>query len=143
MRTYHLAGAVLAVFALVGLAACGTAQAATTQTVNVTLTDAGVTATPTTFHAGMRYHFVVTNNGTVAHEFLIMPPGMAHAMGQMPMAQWHRQAMQSTGLIGPGVMDSFDYTFATMPMMQQGQGDEFGCYADGYPFKHLQISVQP
>ena len=146
MRTSHLA-ATLALFVVVGLAACGTAQTTTpptqTQTVHVTLTDTGISATPTTFHAGMRYHFVVTNTGTVAHEFLIMPPGMAQAMGQMPMAQWHQQALQSTGMMGPGMMDAFDYAFTSMPMMQQGQYAEFGCYANGYPLMHMRIDVQP
>lgn len=152
MRHYLLACMALALFVAVGLTACGPTQttasatqtaAAQTQTVTVVLTDTNLTATPTTFRPGVRCHFVVTNHGTVPHEFLIMPPGMAQMMGRMPMAQWHQQALHATGMLGPGMMTTFDYTFSSMPMMAQGQYAAFGCYAAGYPLMHVPIMVQP
>jgi uncharacterized cupredoxin-like copper-binding protein len=140
-----IAFAMLAALAIASLTACGATQPTTTQThtVQVTLSDTGISATPTTFHAGMHYHFIVTNHGTVSHEFLIMPPGMSQMMGQMPMSQWHQQALHASGMLGPGMMDAFDFTFSTMPMMTQGQSAEFGCYAEGYPLMHTPINVQP
>jgi uncharacterized cupredoxin-like copper-binding protein len=137
--------ALLVALAVASLVACGATQATTTQTqtVQVTLTDTGISVMPTMFHAGIRYRFVVTNHGTVSHEFLIMPPGMAQTINQMPMAQWHQQALHASGILGPGMMDSFDYAFTAMPMMGQGQYAEFGCYAAGYPLMHVPIDVRP
>ncbi len=151
MRHALLAGVALVLFAAVGLTACGSTQTTaaqtpaptTTQTVTVVLTDTTITATPTTFRPGVRCHFIVTNHGTIPHEFLIMPAGMAQLMGQMPMAQWHQQALHTTGMIGPGMMTTFDYTFANMPMMTQEQYPAFGCYADGHPLMYVPIIVQP
>jgi uncharacterized cupredoxin-like copper-binding protein len=146
MQTMRLASTtrvLVAFIALMGLAGCGASQVTATQTMTVTLTDGGITATPSTAHAGMRYHFVVTNTGTVSHEFMIMPPGIAEYVGQMPMAQWMRQARYTTGPMAPGMNDEFDFTFANLPMMQQGQRDVFGCYADGSPVMYATIDLQP
>jgi uncharacterized cupredoxin-like copper-binding protein len=145
MRTSLLVAASCAVFVAVGLTACGPAQTAApqTQTVTVSLTDSAIIASQTTFHPGVQYHFVVTNNGTTSHEFLIMPPGMAQMMSQMPMNQWRQQALHASGMLGPQMMAEFDYTFADMPMMQQGQDAAFGCYADGHPLMQMPITVNP
>ena len=42
--------------------------------VKVTLTDFKVESSLTTFSVGVPYHFTIVNNGSVAHEVVIMPP---------------------------------------------------------------------
>jgi hypothetical protein len=145
MRRKVFVGMAIALLVLVGLSACSSTSTSSTQTqtVNVTLTDSGITATPTTFHPGQRCHFIVTSHGTVSHEFLIMPPGMAAMMGEVPMSQWYQQAWHATGMIGPDMTATFAYTFGTMPMMQSGQYAGFGSYADGHPLMQVPVTVQP
>jgi hypothetical protein len=60
------------------LTACG-GQKATE--VRITLTEFGTESSITDFKVGVPYHFVVTNEGTVNHEIMIMPPLMADQMG--------------------------------------------------------------
>ena len=150
MRTYraHLVAiALIAVLAAVGLTAC-TSQAQTTptptaegQAITVALTDTTVTASQTTFRPGVRYHFLVTNHGTRAHQFWLMPQGMAQRMSQMPMGQWRQQLLYSSQDIGPGMMATVDYTFTT-PMAQQQLA--FGCYTtDGQSLVELPMRVTP
>ena len=148
MRGYLYASISVALLVVVGLSACGTTPSAQTQrirqtlTMSVTLNDSGIAATSTTFHPGERCRFVVTNHGTIPHEFLIMPPDMAAMMSRMPMAQWRQQAWHATGLLEPGMMTTFDYAFGSMTMMQQGQCAAFGCYTDGYALMQLPITVR-
>lgn len=52
--------------------------------VRVTASEFKFDASQTEFAAGRRYRFVVTNRGTVNHEFMIMPPvGAGMSMEQM------------------------------------------------------------
>jgi uncharacterized cupredoxin-like copper-binding protein len=62
--------------AALGLAACGGTTSTTQQPVDVqvTLTEFSIDSSVTDFKVGTPYHFVVTNEGTVEHEFEIMPP---------------------------------------------------------------------
>src|SRR5512135_2149041 len=91
---------------LLMLAACGTgtspsgpAQSQTTpsgsapgsQQVRVTLSDNKITSSLTTFTIGKPYHFVVTNTGNVAHQFVIAPMGMG--LGRMSADEMHRAAL--------------------------------------------------
>src|SRR6266705_3872314 len=46
------------------------------QVVQVTLSDNTIDSSLTTFTAGMPFHFVVTNTGHVAHQFVMKPMGM-------------------------------------------------------------------
>src|SRR5712692_9147672 len=73
----------VALVALGGLIACSgasssspanaTSSGQTTPTdVKVTLTDFRVDAPPTSFKVGVPYRFVVTNGGTVNHEFMVV-----------------------------------------------------------------------
>jgi uncharacterized cupredoxin-like copper-binding protein len=85
-------------------------------TVTVTLTDTALTASQKTVRPGVHYAFVVTNRGTVVHQFWLMPAGMAQMMKQMPMAQWHSQLLYATQDIAPGKTAKFTYTFTTATM---------------------------
>ena len=146
MKALLGSAAIVLLLAGASLAGCGTTQAQTTstaipnvQTVTVTLTDSGVTASQTTFRPSVRCHFVVTNHGTRPHQFWLMPQGMAQMMSNMPMAQWHQNLMFSTQDIGPGMMDTVDYTFTDSMMHQQLA---FGSYtADGHVLMEMPIRV--
>ena len=44
----------------------------------MTLTESSIALDPTTLHVGQPYAFVVTNQGTVTHEFVIEEAGANH-----------------------------------------------------------------
>ena len=124
MRQRLAAIVVITLLMGVSLAACTAyAQTAPTpaphvQMVNVTLTDTTITASQTAVRPGVRYDFIVTNHGTVAHQFWLMPGGMAQQMKQMPRAQWHSHLLASTQDIAPGKTAQVAYTFTTATMKQ-------------------------
>jgi len=120
----------LMVLVVAVLAACGggggAASGGATQ-VQVTLTDFKIDSSVTTFSVGVPYHFVVTNKGAVAHEFVIMPPeqGTQGSEAQLP----------STALAGiagkdlaAGATKTLDYTFTQAP----ASGLEFACHLPGH-----------
>lgn len=77
------------------------------QTVQVTLVEYKITSSITTFHIGVPYHFVVTNKGTIPHEFMVMPP-----MGDnMSMASMDSAALVFIPGLSPGQTSTIDYTF--------------------------------
>jgi uncharacterized cupredoxin-like copper-binding protein len=74
--------------------------------VAVTLTEFSITLAPATLYVGHRYAFVVTNAGTVPHEFVIEPLGATHE----PLRNGDQMAMVEG--IGPGETRTLDWTFA-------------------------------
>ena len=58
------------------LSACGPKEPVT---VEVTLTEFGIESSLSTFEAGQTYSFVITNEGALAHEFVITEPLMEGA----------------------------------------------------------------
>jgi len=101
MKYRLVLGLFLVPFMLI-LAACGssttpsgTQQSQTTpsgsQAVQVTLSDNKIDSSLTTFSAGMPYHFVVTNTGQVAHQFVMKPMGMD--MEHMSVDEMHHAAL--------------------------------------------------
>ncbi len=76
MKHRRLFGGILVLLLLL-LAACSGAGGESTPSgsrqVQVTETDFKITSSVTTFTAGTSYHFVITNAGRTAHEFMIMP----------------------------------------------------------------------
>ncbi len=58
------------------LSACGSKEPVT---VEVTLTEFGIESSLSTFEAGQTYSFVITNEGALAHEFVITEPLMEGA----------------------------------------------------------------
>lgn len=65
--------------------------------VRVTVTDFTIESSRTSFQSGVPYRFVVTNNGEVSHELMVVPP---MAVGAMPMEKMHELAL--------GVVDEDD-----------------------------------
>jgi uncharacterized cupredoxin-like copper-binding protein len=119
-----------AVFLLILLAACSSAQTDPNKPVEVkvTTTDFGFSASQTTFKVGVRYHFVVTNQGKVEHEVMLVKPieaGMmdVEAMDAMALAHIEEDDLQ------PGTTQSFDYTFTEAAPTGQM---EFSCHLAGH-----------
>ncbi|MHB8597147.1 MAG: hypothetical protein ACYDER_10080 [Ktedonobacteraceae bacterium] len=73
----------------------------------VTLVEYKITSSITTFHVGIPYHFVVTNKGTIPHEFMVMPP----MSDSMSMASMDSAALVFIPLLSPGQSMTIDYTF--------------------------------
>lgn len=110
------------------LTACGgSSSSAGSQNVPVTLSDFKVSAPTTTFSAGTPYHFVVTNNGMMTHEFMIFP-SMA-GMGSMSMDDMHKQSLVMIDSIAPGESKAVDVTF---PSSSIGSSLELACHLPGH-----------
>ncbi len=109
-------------------AAASPTTPAQAQVVHVTVTDNGVSADRSTFAVGMPYHFVVTNTGQAAYQFMMGRGGWGWRNDHMPMG-WQRQMMAYQSFqIAPGATQTFDYTF---PASAVGQPFGFGCYRMG------------
>jgi uncharacterized cupredoxin-like copper-binding protein len=119
----------LMVLAVAVLAACGGGAASGGPVqVQVTLTDFKIDSSLTAFSVGVPYHFVVTNKGAVAHEFVIMPPEQG--------AQGSETQLPSTALAGimgkdlaAGATKTLDYTFT---QAAPASGLEFACHLPGH-----------
>ena len=137
-------GFFLVTFMLV-LAACGSSATTSgsqqgqitpsgSQTVQVTLSDNKVNSSLTTFTAGMPYHFVVTNTGQVAHQFVMIPMGMG--MEHMSVDEMHHSALYMYDSVAPGESRMFDYTFA---QSAAGQSLQFACGTQGHYAAGMQL----
>ncbi len=97
------------------------------QEVRVTLSDNQIASSLTTFTVGKPYHFVVTNTGNVAHQFVMVPMGMG--LGQMSAEEMHRVALFMYDSVAPGQTRTFDYTFSPSTA---GQRFKFACGTQGH-----------
>ncbi len=127
MKYRIIFGSLLILLTIV-LAACGgSSSSAGSQDVPVTLSDFKVSAPTTTFSAGTPYHFVVTNDGMMTHEFMILP-SMA-GMGSMSMDDMHKQSLVMIDSIAPGESKTVDVTF---PSSSIGSSLELACHLPGH-----------
>jgi len=127
--------AVLSALFLVLLVACGstgstggTTSVSGAQTVNVSLTEFKIDSSLTTFTPGKPYHYVITNKGQTAHEFMIMPKSEGR-MGGMSMGEMDKMALAAVDTINPGETKTLDYTF---PSSTANSQPEFACYVSGH-----------
>lgn len=100
--------------------------------VDVSLGEFKIDASLKNFQTGVPYHFVVTNNGSVNHEFMISPQMMKHNMGgTMSMAEMDKMAvaMIHADDLPPGATKTLDVTF-TQP--STGMGLELACWVAGH-----------
>lgn len=114
----------------------------TVTTVQVTLADFKVETATTTFTPGQSYLFQVTNNGSIAHEFMIVPAAIAKSMGSMPtmdMSSMDKQALAYVENIGPGETKTLTYTFPTSTANTQNQ---FACFYPGHYQAGMHTNVQ-
>jgi len=79
--------------------------------VEVTLTDFKIESTLNKFEVGVPYHFIITNEGQVNHELMIMEP----MMPGMDMSMEEMDAMALAYIeedeLPPGATQTLDYTF--------------------------------
>ncbi len=137
----------IVVGAIVGLVACAGSAAssptaaipsgnATPTDVKVTLADFRVEAPATSFKVGVPYRFVVTNSGTVNHEFMVVPPPKAGessddldkvALGRIDDAD-----------LTPGSTKTVTVTF-TKPLAAGGL--ELACHVAGHYEKGMRAPI--
>lgn len=115
------------------LTACGGKQANTNGPVDVkvALGEFTIKSSVTEFKPGVQYHFIVTNEGLVPHEFMIMPIAM-DGMGMSGMSMEEKDAlalmMISEEELPAGATVEMDYTFTSVP-----EGNiEFVCALPGH-----------
>lgn len=127
------------IFLLILLAACSTAQTDQNKPIEVkiTATDFGFTASQTTFKVGVPYHFVVTNQGKVAHEFMLVKPIEA---GMMDMEEMDAMALShiEEDDLQAGITQSVDYTFTEAAPTGQL---EFSCHLPGHYEAGMKIPI--
>lgn len=120
------------------LTACG-GQRATE--VKITLTEFAIQSSMTDFQTGVPYHFVVTNEGLVEHEFMIMPPLTTDSMGMaMDMGELDKMAlaMIETSDLPAGKTASFDYTFTESA---PAGTLEFACHTPGHYEQGMKLAI--
>lgn len=129
----------LAVGFAVALAACSGSAPKQPVTITVTAKDFSFEASQTTFQVGVPYHFVVTNKGTVQHEFMIIKPEPAGT----DSTQLDSEAIVhiEEDDLNPGETHSIDYTF-TKPYPSGTL--EIACHMPGHYENgmHLPIEVK-
>lgn len=133
----------LVIISIMVLAACGgstSAQASKKPTeVQVTLSEFKIESSMTTFSTGVPYRFVVTNKGTVNHEFAVISP-MAGAVTPEQVQQTALARISGDDL-PPGATKTLDYTFT---QAAPAGNLEFACHLPGHyeAGMHLPIVVQ-
>ncbi|HTK11236.1 MAG TPA: hypothetical protein VL485_28950 [Ktedonobacteraceae bacterium] len=131
----------LLVLMVLFLVACGgnTGGATTSDPVSVQVneTDFKIDSAATSFLPGITYHFVVTNKGNTAHEFMIMPRSEG-SMSGMSMGDMDKMALASVSDINPGETKTLDYTF---PSSAAGSHPELACYLPGHYEAGMKQSV--
>lgn len=134
---------VLAVLFIGGLllTGCGAPGNKGTVEVPITLTEFEIQSPRVEFETGTNYHFVVTNAGSVEHEFMLMAPltkdhmGMAmdmETMDAMALAMIHSSDLPA------GATASVEYTF-TKPA-PAGQL-EFACHTPGHYEADMRLPI--
>ena len=92
--------------------------------VRVTETDFKIDSSVTSFSPGTAYHFVVSNTGETAPEFMI-PPKSEGSMSGMPMGDMDTLALASISNLDSGETKTLDYPFSSSTA---GSHPEHACY---------------
>lgn len=94
--------------------------------VQVTLVEFRIYSTVTTFRVGVPYHFVVSNRGTMVHEFMITldhPDGTSY-----PSSEQDAHAIIHIEVVNPGTTINLNYTF----LPSSGSRYEMACQMRGH-----------
>ena len=88
-----------------------TPAATAAEVVSVTLGEFSVTSSATEFHVGQRYRFVVTNDGAIPHELMVLP--QLENVGARDMDELHHVALGVIPVenLGPGATGEVEATF--------------------------------
>ncbi len=138
MRSTILKIAISSLLGALILSACGS-NLQEPETVEISLTEFRIQSSLTTFEAGKPYRFVITNYGSIDHEFTIMPPmpaapiatdmGMGEMPGMdhnnMPGAILHVEQEQ----LSAGATVTIEFTFAQSASLGL---IEFACHLPGH-----------
>ena len=130
---------IVLVVGVLALSACG--GGGNSNTVTITLTDFGIESSRTTFEVGVPYHFVVTNEGQVEHEIMLMAPLTAdQMMMNMDMEQMDAMALAHVEAadLPKGATAEFDYTF-TEPAPAGTL--EFSCHIAGHYEAGMKLAI--
>ena len=97
--------------------------------VDVTLTDFAIDSSVVTFEPGKTYRFNITNEGAVAHEFVIAEP-LAEGMEHSEMEMMHEGLVIEVeeDELPPGASVTADATFPD----QVDEPLEMGCHIEGH-----------
>ena len=121
------------------LTACGGQQPVTE--VQITLTEFGIESSLTDFERGVPYRFVVTNAGSVEHEFMIMPPlsadEMVMGMDMMGLDEMALAMIEAADLPA-GATASYDYTFTEVA---PAGTLEFACHTPGHYEANMKLPI--
>lgn len=141
----------LTVAALIALvAACGpgvtpspSTPGGSTQTpteVKITMTEFKFEPSMTGFKVGVPYRFVVTNRGTINHDFSISPPVMQHGGMTMSSEGVHESALAVIDAkdMPPGATKSVNVTF-DKPM--SSSEIEFACHTPGHYEAGMKVAI--
>ncbi len=137
MKRNTLYSIFFAIISLFILSACDMNQS-NGQEVQVQETDYHISSNMTNFATGKAYHFVITNNGKVAHEFMIMPKVGDNAVGDTSMNHSKMPSLATVENIGPGETKTLDYTF---PSATRGSHPEFACYYEGHYEAGMRLDI--
>jgi len=97
--------------------------------VEVTLTEFGIESSLDTFEIGVPYHFIITNEGAVNHELMIMEPMMPGMDMTMEEMDAMALAFVEEDDLAPSITQTLDYTF-TEPAPAGSL--ELGCHIEGH-----------
>jgi uncharacterized cupredoxin-like copper-binding protein len=122
------------------LAACGVQPTGSARPVEVriTLTEYEIKSSLADFRVGVPYHFVVTNQGALAHEIMLVEPMETSA--HMDMGEMDEMALAYIDAkdLPADATASFDYTF-TKPATA---GEiEFSCHTPGHYENGMKLSI--
>ncbi len=123
------------------LTACGGQAPKDTVEVQVTLTEFAIKSSVSEFETGVSYHFVVTNMGTVAHEFMVMPPLTQDQTDMhMDMTSMDKMALAMIEAADLQVGDtaSFDLTFTEAA---SAGTLEFACHTPGHYEANMKLPI--
>lgn len=106
--------------------------------VQLTLTDFGIESSLTTFDVGQPYHVVISNQGGLNHELMIMEPLMGGMEMSMEEMDEMALAMVEEDDMPPGSTQTLDITFSE----EDAASDlEFACHVSGHYEQGMNLPI--
>lgn len=128
------------VLVIAGLVLTGCEKSKATE-VKITLNEFGIESSMTDFQMDVPYRFVVTNQGAVEHEIMLMPLMTSDSMGMsMHMEELDKMAlaMISASDLPSGATASFDYVFT---QSAPAGSLELACHTPGHYEMGMQLPI--